>query len=353
MFTHPEFDAHESVTWIQDPETGLRALIAVHSTALGPGMGGCRVWTYADAAEGLTDALRLSRGMSLKNAMADLALGGGKAVIFGPLPEAPEARAAAFHAFGRAVNGLGGRYVTAEDVGVSVADMTAVAEETSFVSGLEQQGDAVGGDPSPFTALGVLRGIEAAVARRFGGAGLDGRQVAVQGVGNVGGALCRLLSDHGARLMLADADHERAAAMAEELRAEQVAPDTILELPVDVFAPCALGGVLTADSVARLGAPIVAGAANNQIWDDAAGAALAARGITYVPDYVVNAGGIIAVGAEYLGGKSKQDVFDAVEAIGPRVADLLARAERDGVRVDLLADRLAQEKIAAARKSAG
>ncbi|MCA8883880.1 MAG: Glu/Leu/Phe/Val dehydrogenase [Rhodobacteraceae bacterium] len=349
MFTHPDFDGHESVTWLQDPGTGLRAVIAVHSTALGPGMGGCRVWTYADAAEGLTDALRLSRGMSLKNAMADLPLGGGKAVIFGPLPGPGTARSAAFRAFGRAVAGLGGRYVTAEDVGVGVADMAAVAQETGFVSGLAQSGDAVGGDPSPFTALGVLRGIEAAVARRFGRTDLAGCHVAVQGVGNVGGALCRLLAERGARLTLADADSARALALAAELGAVTTDPGVILETPADVFAPCALGGVLTMQSVGRLGAAVVAGAANNQIWDEAAGAALAARGVTYVPDYVINAGGIIAVGAEYLGGQTRADVLAAVEAIGPRVGALLDRAQADGVRVDLLADRMALEKIAAAR----
>ncbi|MEV8466580.1 Glu/Leu/Phe/Val dehydrogenase dimerization domain-containing protein [Fluviibacterium sp. DFM31] len=349
MFTHPDFDAHEMVTWIQDPHTGLRAVIAVHSTALGPGMGGCRLWTYPDAAAGLTDVLRLSRGMSLKNAMADLALGGGKAVIFGPVPEDAAARREAFRAFGRAVASLGGKYVTAEDVGVSVADMEAVAEETRHVSGLPPAGGAVGGDPSPYTARGVLRGIEAAVARRLGRADLDGLRVAVQGTGNVGGSLCRMLAERGADLVIAEANTARRDALAADLGAEVVEGDAILSAEADVFAPCALGGVLTAQNVAGLKAKIIAGAANNQLADEAAGHALAARGITYVPDYVLNAGGIIAVGAEYLGDKTRDQVMTAVDAIGPRVAELLARAEAEGQRTDLLADRMAMERIAAAR----
>lgn len=346
MYTHPDFDAHEIVHWVQDPETGLRAVIAVHSTAIGPGMGGCRLWTYPDAEAGLTDVLRLSRGMSLKNAMADLALGGGKAVIFGPVPED---RDAAFRAFGRAVETLGGRYITAEDVGVSVTDMEAVAKETRYVSGLPQAGEGVGGDPSPFTARGVLRGIEAAVARHYGRSDLGGLHVAVQGVGHVGGALCKMLVDAGARLTIAEANETRRDAVAAELGAEVVAGDKILSVKADVFAPCALGGVLTAQSVGMLGAQVVAGAANNQLADEAAGHALAARGITYVPDYVINAGGIIAVGAEYLGGKTLSDVVTAVDAIGPRVAELLERAAAEGQRSDRLADRMALERIAAAR----
>jgi leucine dehydrogenase len=346
MFDHDGYRGHEGVTWISDAATGLKAVIAVHSSALGPAMGGCRLWHYPSSSAALTDALRLSHGMSLKNAMAGLPLGGGKAVILGPV--ALEARTALFEAFGVAVDGLGGRYVTAEDVGVSVADMAAAARRTRHVSGVTAAG-GVGGDPSPYTARGVLRGIEAAAARVLGRGDLDGVRVAVQGVGHVGGALCRLLAGQGAKLVVADTDRASLDRICDETGAVPVALDEVLEADVDVVAPCALGGAITAEVAAGMRARVVAGAANNQLAEPAAGTVLRKRGIAYVPDYVINAGGIIAVGAEYLGGGNEASVMADVDAIGPRISDLLARADAEDTAPEILADRRAEEIIAAAR----
>ncbi|QIE42477.1 Glu/Leu/Phe/Val dehydrogenase [Rhodobacteraceae bacterium SC52] len=348
MFDQDGYRDHESVTWISDAATGLRAVIAVHSSALGPAMGGCRLWHYDAPGAALTDALRLSHGMSLKNAMAGLPLGGGKAVILGPVNDAQ--RGALFEAFGRSVDDLSGRYVTAEDVGVSVADMASVARRTRHVSGVTAAG-GVGGDPSPFTARGVLRGIEAAVQHTLGRSDLDGLRVAVQGVGHVGGALCGFLAERGARLIVADTNAKRLGQICDETGAEAVALDDVLEADVDVVAPCALGGAITSETAAGLRAKIVAGAANNQLADPAAGSVLRKRGITYVPDYVINAGGIIAVGAEYLGGGSEASVLADVDAIGPRIATLLAQADADDEAPEILADRRAEQIIASARKA--
>jgi leucine dehydrogenase len=346
MFDHAGYQGHEGVSWVHDARTGLQAVIAVHSTALGPAMGGCRLWHYPAPGAALTDALRLSRGMSLKNAMAGLPLGGGKAVILGPI--APERRADVFAAFGAAVEGLGGRYVTAEDVGVSVADMAAAATRTGHVSGVTAAG-GVGGDPSPFTARGVLRGIEAAVRHVLGRGDLEGVRVAVQGVGHVGGALCDLLAGQGARLVVADTDAARLAEVCARTGALPVGLDDVLRADVDVVAPCALGGAITPDAAAAMTARIVAGAANNQLANAQAGEVLGRRGIAYVPDYVLNAGGIIAVAAEYLGGRSGVQVLADVDAIGPRCADLLARAQAAGLGPETLADTRAEQIIAAAR----
>lgn len=347
MFDTEGYSGHESVTWVQDAATGLRAVIAVHSTARGPAMGGCRLWRYPDAGAALADALRLSEGMSLKNAMAGLPLGGGKAVILGPLPEG-QGRAAAFRAFGRAIEAMGGRYITAEDVGVNVADMAEIAVETRHVSGIGASGK-VGGDPSPYTARGVLRGIEAAARQVLGRSDIDGLRVGMQGVGNVGGALARLLAGQGARLVVADIDPARQARLADETGADTAGLDNILTADVDVLAPCALGGAITAPVAATLRARIVAGAANNQLAMPEAGAILHRRGVTYVPDYVANAGGIIAVGAEYLGQGSEATVLADVDAIGPRIADLLERSAAEATPPEVIADRMARQIIAAAR----
>jgi len=347
MFDSPEFDDHESVTFVHDAATGLQAIIAIHSSALGHAMGGCRLWRYDTVADALDDALRLSRGMSLKNAMAGLRVGGGKAVILGPLPDAR--RDAALQAFGRAVEAMGGRYVTAEDVGVSVDDMISVARATRFVSGLVQTAGGAGGDPSPFTARGVLTAIEAAAQHVFGSADLAGRHVAVQGVGNVGGKLCELLAGRDVRLSIADIDPARAASVAGRTGAHVVPLDAVLDLEADILAPCALGGAIDAARAGSLRVRAVAGAANNQLVTPEAGRRLFDRGIVYVPDYVANAGGIIAVSAEYQGERGIDAVLAEVDAIGPRVAALLARSSAEGVPPHELADRMAREIINRAR----
>ncbi|MFT3998121.1 MAG: Glu/Leu/Phe/Val dehydrogenase dimerization domain-containing protein [Asticcacaulis sp.] len=342
MYDSPAYDAHEKVVDVHDPETGLNAIIAIHSTARGPAAGGCRLWTYDSPAQARTDALRLSRGMSYKNAMAELPFGGGKAVIMGPV--AAEQREAVFAAFGRAVDGLGGQYITAEDVGVGVSDMMVVAKETRYVSGLATEG-SVGGDPSPFTARGVRIGIEAAVKARLGRDSLEGVRVAVQGLGHVGGYLCEELHARGAKLIVADLNVTRVVEMVERFGAEVGSVSDILLSDADVIAPCALGSILTPEVAERMTAAVVAGAANNQLSIPEVGAVLARRGILYAPDYVINAGGIIAVSAEYNGGVDRAGIEAQIAAIGPRLSDIFARARTEHRLTGDVADALARAKM--------
>lgn len=344
VFSHPAFDAHEAVHFVHDAASGLKAIIAVHSTARGPGAGGCRMWNYASDDAALHDVLRLSRGMSYKNAMADLPLGGGKAVILGD--SAADKSPGLFAAFGRAVDSLGGQYVTAEDVGISVRDMAQVAQQTRHVSGLPQAGaGAAGGDPSPKTARGVFYGIQAAVKVRLGRDSLQGLRVAVQGLGHVGYHLCRNLHQAGVELVVADIDAAAVERVCAEFAARAVGVNEILGQAVDVLAPCALGGILNTESIPRLQASIVAGGANNQLLRDADGQVLAERGILYAPDYVINAGGIINVAAEYLGSMDDAQVDDKVRAIGPRLAEIFAMAEREQRPTNEVADQMARARI--------
>jgi leucine dehydrogenase len=334
---HPSFDGHEAVEFIDDPATGLAGIIAIHSTARGPATGGCRVANYPSAEAALRDALRLSQGMSYKNALAGLPVGGGKAVLYKLGPQT--SRAAAFEAFGAAVERLGGRYITAEDVGASVADMEAVARRTRFVAGLPGRPGCAGGDPSPWTALGIFVALEAALGRPVKGA-----RVAVQGLGSVGLKLCQRLHDAGARLVVADVDADRTVAARARFGAEIEPTDRLHAADADVFSPNALGAGLNADTIPELGAPVVCGGANNQLEHAADGAALVARGITYAPDYVVNAGGIISVVAEYFR-EPMGAVEPRVRAIGPRLAELLARAAEERRPPGEIADRVARERI--------
>jgi leucine dehydrogenase len=341
FFDLPDFDAHEAVHFVCDRATGLNAIIAMHSTHLGPAAGGCRWWHYASDGAALTDALRLSRGMSYKNAMAGLPLGGGKAVL---LKDGPRGDAM-LEAFGDAIESLGGRYVTAEDVGMTDHDMTVIARRTAHVSGLPVSGGAAGGNPGPSTAQGVYLGIRAAVAHRLGRHDLAGVHVAIQGLGSVGGALAEKLAAAGARLTVADIDADKARATAVRLGATAVANDAILTAPADVFSPNALGAVLTAETIAGLDVAIVAGAANNQLATADDGARLAARGILYAPDYVINAGGIINVAAEYLGQGDAASVATAIARIEGRLADIFIEAERSGLPTDAVADAMARRLI--------
>ncbi|MDA0707383.1 MAG: Glu/Leu/Phe/Val dehydrogenase [Proteobacteria bacterium] len=347
VFEHPEFDQHESVHFIHDADTGLQAIIAIHSTRLGPAAGGCRRWQYVDSKAALTDALRLSRGMTYKNAVAGLNFGGGKSVILAT-DKAPKS-AALFHAFGRAIDTLGGRYVTAEDVGCSVADMRHVRETTSFVSGLPRSGASAGGDPSPLTALGVFLGIRAATRARLGTDSLQDLRVAVQGVGNVGLNLCRLLHKAGAQLVVADVNREHLTRASSELSLKQVAPDELLYSDVDVLAPCALGNVLTSQTIPKIRAKIIAGAANNQLATEQDGARLAARDILYAPDYVINAGGIINVAHEYFGNSSEEQVVAEVGQIPLRLDAIFAESRETGEPTNIIADRMARRIVAAGK----
>ena len=333
---------------LYDAEAQLDGVIAIHSTALGPGAGGCRLWSYADADAALADAVRLAEGMSYKNALAGLPLGGAKAVL--RRPAGAFDRAALFRAFGRAVEELGGRYVTAEDVGTSVADMQEVASMSRHVAGLPHDEGRAGGDPSPWTARGVFEAMQAAAAFALG-RDLSGLTVAVQGTGNVGADLCRRLADAGARLVIADPNPDRRDRLAHILDARVVHVDDIAGVEADIFAPCALGGALDQDSVGRLKAKLVCGAANNQLASPEIAAVLVDRGITYVPDYVANAGGIINVSAEYLG-EDEADVAVRVSAIAPRVVALLERAAREKRSPAVVADEMAEDVIAGARRAA-
>src|SRR5262245_53901212 len=281
---YPDFDAHEALHFVTDEKSGLRAIVAMHSTHLGPAAGGTRFWHYADDADALTDALRLSRGMSYKNAMAGLPLGGGKAVVLADADrtKTPEMLAA----FGAAVNSLGGKYVTAEDVGMSVADMIEISRQTSFVAGLPVEGGEVGGDPGPHTSLGVYLGIKAAVKRALGKDSLSGLHIALQGAGSVAGGVARHAAAEGAKLSIADVDPARAAKLADATGGTVVSTNEILLIEADVVSPNALGAILTAESIAKLNTPIVAGGANNQLATPEDGPRLQARGILYAPDYV-------------------------------------------------------------------
>jgi leucine dehydrogenase len=347
VFDHAEFDDHESLHYFSDSKTGLEAIIAVHSTAIGPAAGGTRRWVYNNDADALTDVLRLSRGMTYKNAVAGLRFGGGKAVILAneKAPKSPEL----FRSFGRCVNGLSGRYITAEDVGCSVDDMRYVRKETEFVSGLPQSGSHAGGDPSPWTAMGCFEGIEAAVQSRLGADSLKGIRVAVQGVGHVGLHLCKLLHEAGAELFISDVNNDNLKATMAEVPATVVAPSELLFAEVDVLAPCALGNILTSSTIPNIKAKVVAGAANNQLSTPADGLRLAEHDILYAPDYVINAGGIISVAAEYYGNASEDDVRADVGRIRDRLEAIFAEAKETGRPTNELADELARNIVAAAR----
>ncbi len=340
---YPDFDAHEALHFVTDEASGLRAIIAMHSTHLGPAAGGTRFWHYADDADALTDALRLSRGMSFKNAMAGLPLGGGKAVILADSArtKTPEMVAA----FGRAVESLGGKYVTAEDVGMSVADMTAIAAETSYVAGLPVDGGAVGGDPGPHTSLGVFLGLKAAVKRALGKDSLDGLHIALQGAGSVAGGVARHAAEEGAKLSIADVATDRAQALAAETGGTVVDPSQIMTLEADVFSPNALGAILTAESIAALKVPVVAGGANNQLATPEDGERLMARGILYAPDYVINAGGIINVSTEYVKDGGPELVRQRIEAIPGRLERIWAESAASGLNPAAVADAMAMQLI--------
>ena len=339
-----DFDDHEGVHLFTDPVSGLRAVIAIHSTKLGPAAGGVRFWHYADSNSAITDALRLSRGMSFKNAMADLPMGGGKGVVLAAKP-GDSISQAQLEAFGRVVESLGGRYVTAEDVGMSEASMKTIATMTKHVSGLPVAAGSAGGDPGPYTAMGVYLGVKAAAKRGLGADGMKGVHVAIQGVGSVGGGLARLLAKDGARLTLADVNADRAAALADELGAQTVAADAILAIEADVVSPNALGAILTPEAIAALRTTVVAGGANNQLATKAEGAALQARGILYAPDYVINAGGIINVGLEYLGQGDQAEVNARIARIPNRLIEVWDESDRTGAPAADVADSIARRLI--------
>jgi leucine dehydrogenase len=339
----PDFDEHEGIHFYRDPDAGLSAIIAVHSTKLGPAAGGVRFWHYAEPVEAITDALRLSRGMSFKNAMARLPMGGGKAVILAD--ETGTKTPEMLRAFGRSIAGLGGQYITAEDVGMNDDDMVVIGSETAHVSGLPVGSGEAGGDPGPSTALGVFLGVKAAAKRALGSDDMAGVRVAVQGIGSVGGGLAKLLAAEGAHLTLADVDQQKTESIAAELGAQTTSPDQIVALDCDIFAPCALGAILDEESIAALRCAAVAGGANNQLARPEDGRRIHERGILFAPDYVINAGGIINVGLEYLGHGDRDEVESRIGQIPERLEQVWRESESSGDPAADVADRIARELI--------
>ncbi|MEB0139282.1 MULTISPECIES: Glu/Leu/Phe/Val family dehydrogenase [unclassified Undibacterium] len=337
VFNEINFDQHEQVVFASEAKSGLKAIIAVHNTTLGPAMGGCRMWNYSSEAEAVRDVLRLSRGMTYKNAVAGLPVGGGKSVIIGN-PKTDKTPAL-FAALGEALERLGGRYVTAEDVGTSPQDMAHVAGKTKYVAGLGERGD-----PSPYTALGCFVGAQAAVKHQLGRDSLEGLTVAVQGLGHVGYDYARRLHQAGAKLIVADIDAAAVARAQQELQARVVHVNEIYDVAADIYAPCALGATLNLDTLARLQARIVAGAANNQLASAEIGAACRARGILYAPDFVINAGGIIKVCYEYM--QTPEAGMDAhVRRIGETLAEIFSRADSENLPTSVVADRIAESRF--------
>lgn len=339
LFEHSEFDDHFKVVHCYDRESGLKAIIAIHNLNRGPALGGCRMWAYGSEAEALTDVLRLSRGMTYKSALAELPLGGGKSVIIGD-PKTDKSEAL-FTAMGRFVDGLGGRYIIAEDVGISLDDVEAIGRATPHVAGVRAGG---AGDPSPATAYGVYMGLKAAVQYRLDKRDLRGLRVAVQGLGAVGYHLCRHLAADGATLLVADLHEEAVRRAVEELGATAVAPDAIYDQDCDVYAPCALGATINAETLPRFKAKVIAGSANNQLDQSERGRDLQARKILYAPDYVINAGGIINIsheGPEY----DKAKAVAHVGRIHQTLLDIFGLAEARGLATSEAADRLAEERF--------
>ncbi len=352
LFDSPSFEGHEGVHSFFDARTGLKTIIAVHSTARGPAAGGCRMWPYASADLALEDALRLSRAMSYKNAMADIPLGGGKAVIIGD--SRTQKTPALFEAFGRAVDAVGGRYWTAEDVGVSPVDLSHARKTTRFVAGLDGH-PAASGDPSPVTAEGVFRGVQLCVRRALGRE-LDGVTVAIQGVGHVGALLAEKLAAAGAKLVMTDVNAEALKEVAARTGAKVVAPGEIFDVAADVFAPCALGGAVNAETLPRLSARIVAGGANNQLASPEIGRLLFERGMLYAPDYVINGGGIINVAGE-IAALEAGTAFDAawvaakLDRLAETLGEVLDRAVAEHRPTHEVADEMARARIAQAAEA--
>jgi len=339
VFKHHEFDGHEQVVFCNDPESGLRAIIAIHNTNRGPALGGCRMWDYQSEDEALTDVLRLSKGMTYKSALAGLDLGGGKSVIIGDSRKHKNEQL--LRAMGVFIDSLGGRYIGAEDVGIGVPDVEIMAKETSYVSGTRAGG---AGDPSPATAYGVFVGIKAAVKHKLGRDDVCGIRVAVQGIGAVGYHLCQYLKKEGAELIVTDINAKAVDRAKAELAAKVVGLDEIYSADVDVFAPCALGAAINDETLPQLKASIVAGSANNQLAEPRHGLILAEKGILYAPDYVINAGGVIHISHEGAG----YDHDAAVAHVGrihETLLEIFALAKQDDTPTSEAADRIAESRF--------
>ncbi len=338
---------HEQLVVCHDQATGLKAIIGIHNTILGPALGGTRMWPYASEKEAITDVLRLSRGMSFKNSLAGLNLGGGKAVILGN----PKLKNEAFlRRFGRFIESLGGRYVTAEDVNMSTNDMEYIRMETKHVAGLPHiRGGS--GDPSPITAFGTYMGMKAAAKKAFGSDSLLGKKIGVQGVGQVGKFLIEYLVKEGAEVLITDIFEDKLKQVAKSTGAIAVDPNLIYDLEMDIYAPCALGATINDDTIDRLKCRVIAGSANNQLKDEEKhGKLLIQKGIIYAPDFLINAGGVISVGAEYLGGYQKEIVFKQTEKIYDTCLTILNKAENENIPAQQAAIEVAKARIEAIGK---
>ncbi|ASD67415.1 Leu/Phe/Val dehydrogenase [Pseudoalteromonas piscicida] len=340
VFNQVEFDNHEQVVFCSDEASGLKAIIAVHNTKLGPAVGGCRLWNYASDEDAVYDVLRLSKGMTYKNAVARLPFGGGKSVIIGDAKTIKSE--ALFRAFGKHLDRLGGSYYSAEDVNITTGDVMVMHKETNYVMGLEGKS----GNPSPFTALGTFLGIKAAYQHKYGHQDLAGIKVAVQGLGAVAYTLCKHLHEAGAELFVTDINEDSVQRVVNDFNATAVGIDEIYDLDVDVYAPCALGATVNDDTIPRIKATIIAGCANNQLAESRHGEIIREKGILYAPDYVINAGGIINVYYE-----TKPEGYDEaaatrhVEGIYDTLTEIFKRSEDEKVSTHIIADKLAQEII--------
>lgn len=347
LFAAMERDDYEELLFCQDKASGLKAIIAIHDTTLGPALGGTRMWTYATEEEAIVDALRLAKGMTYKNAVAGLNLGGGKTVIIGdPQKDKNEAM---FRAFGRYIQGLNGRYITAEDVGTTEEDMDIIHQETDYVTGISATYGS-SGNPSPATAFGVYQGMKAAAKAAFGSDSLTGRTVAVQGVGNVSFALCKYLHEEGVQLIVTDIHKEAVNRAVDAYGAKAVDPADILSVSCDIYSPCALGATLNDETLPLLKAKVIAGSANNQLKEPRHGDALHDMGIVYAPDYVINAGGVINV-ADELNGYNQERAYKQIAKIYGSITRVLEISQTSGIPAYAAADRLAEERISLLRAS--
>ncbi len=342
VFSNPFFSNHEEVVFVHDASVGLKAIIAIHNTQLGPALGGLRLWPYASEDEALTDVLRLSRGMTYKAAISGLNLGGGKSVIIGSPAIKSEAL---FRSFGRYLQGLGGRYITAEDVNTNVDDIEFIYQETGYAVGIHPEHGG-SGDPSPYTAQGVFHGLRAALEKTFGQADFAKRSFAIEGVGNVGFHLARLLRQEKAKVFVTDIDKDRVQRAVQTLGCEAVSGNDIYDLKVDVFAPCALGSSINPETLPRLKCRIVGGSANNQLATPECGSELDRRGILYTPDYALNAGGLINVALE-IEGYHRELADRRVVAIYDIIRRIFTFAEKQGLPTWQAADKIAEQRLAA------
>ncbi|WP_027963387.1 Leu/Phe/Val dehydrogenase [Halalkalibacillus halophilus] len=347
LFTYMEEYDYEQVVFCQDKNSGLKAIISIHDTTLGPALGGTRMWTYESEEDAVIDSLRLAKGMTYKNAAAGLNLGGGKTVIIGDPKK--DKNPEMFRAFGRYIQGLNGRYITAEDVGTTVLDMDTIYMETDYVTGISPEFGS-SGNPSPATAYGCYLGMKASAKEAFGSDSLEGKVVTVQGVGNVAYTMCKHLHEEGAKLIVTDIHKESVQRAVNDFGAQAIDPNDIYDVDCDIYAPCALGATINDETIPRIKAKVIAGSANNQLAEPRHGKILHEKGIVYAPDYVINSGGVINV-ADELNGYNRDRAFKQIETIYDSLTKIYDISKRDDVGAHEAADRMAEERIDSVRKS--